>query len=483
MTNNGDRHMSEFLPWFLHPWKVLFTDETADYDDRIRRWNELAARWRQIAEGKETPPDLHTPSGEEAEGIMLALRGEQLQRFVINAANRGAVSGLPDSAMLEVYRLVSRAGIVPEEPIVLPPHLHNLVERYCIIHEHTIEAARTGSRDTAMQALMLEPNNPDFAGMPDMLDSLLAHNRLVLENLGYDRTRAPAASGHDVARSGKGRAQVAGAGSDRPVLVAVCAHADDAELNAGGTLAKWVADGGEVRVVMMTNNCSGDLIPADGNETRKIRRPPAETSRTRHREQEAAAGLIGAKVRYLNYWQRHYWNGDRAVDVGYDADALYPDTLPRELCILIACNDAEHIARLGRLLADMRPSLVLTQTPLDVDPEHHAVAAMVWSAFRATPSLKAVPLRFWTPSSGSPGGLVDPHYDRIEDITDHYDMKVRLCAAHASQWSERRRAIVRQRAEYWGLKAGVRYAEPFLSSVETAHLRPECAQATGVVNP
>jgi LmbE family N-acetylglucosaminyl deacetylase len=237
-------------------------------------------------------------------------------------------------------------------------------------------------------------------------------------------------------------------------------------------MAKWSAGGGEVHVVMMTNNCSGNLIPPDGDESRIARLPPAATSAARRREQEEAARLIGARVHFLDFWQRHYWNGTRVVDVGYEAAEGYPDGLKREPCILIACNEADHIERLGRLMAGLAPTLVLTQTPLDVDPEHHAVAAMVWTAFLRTPALHGVPLRFWTPSSGSPGGLADAQYDRIEDIGAFYDMKVRLCAAHASQWSARRRRIVERRALHWGQRIGVLYGEPFRS----AWWRDETAQ-------
>ena len=256
------------------------------------------------------------------------------------------------------------------------------------------------------------------------------------------------------------------------VLVAVCAHADDAELNAGGTMAKWAAAGGRVHIVMVTNNCSGFLIPENGDEAMKRRLGPAETTGLRHREQDAAAALIGANVHYLGYNQRHYWNGSREVDIDYNGAENPPEGIAGHPQILIACNLAAHIKRVADLLASLKPTLVLTQTPLDVDPEHHAVASLVWQAFVARPELQKVPLRFWTPSSGSPGGLLDPHYDHIEDISAFFDRKVALCACHASQMTQRRRDIVQRRAAYWGQAIGVAYAEPF----RTAHWAEEAPQ-------
>ena len=185
MPNNGDRHTAEFLPWFLHPWKKLYTRERADYDQRIRSHNELADLCRRMARGEAPIADLDKPSGESAEGIMLSLLHGPPRRYAVNVPNRGAIAGLDDEALVEVYKLVGAEGLANEPPIVLPPHLRNLIERLVIIHEYTIQAARTGRRDLAMQALMLEANHPDYDGMPDMLDALWEHNSRVLAGLGY----------------------------------------------------------------------------------------------------------------------------------------------------------------------------------------------------------------------------------------------------------------------------------------------------------
>lgn len=247
-------------------------------------------------------------------------------------------------------------------------------------------------------------------------------------------------------------------------LVAIAAHADDAEINAGGLMAKWAAGGGAVHILMMTDNGAGAVLPADGDETRKYRLPPEENSRLRHREQQAAADLIGARVHHVGYLQRTYWDGERVRRIGYDPAPPAPPGFAGRPCILLACGDAALIAELGARVAALRPALVVTQTPLDVDPEHHAVAAMAWLAFQRTPALAGVPLLFWAGSTSSPGGLADPRYDRIEDISGYYETKRRLCAAHASQWTARRQHIVRARAEHWGRTIGVAHAEPFRSA-------------------
>jgi LmbE family N-acetylglucosaminyl deacetylase len=75
-----------------------------------------------------------------------------------------------------------------------------------------------------------------------------------------------------------------------PVL-GVFAHPDDAEIAAGGTLAKWAAAGREVHLLILTNGDRGSADPAMDR---------AELAQTRRVETEAAAALMGlAGVRIL----------------------------------------------------------------------------------------------------------------------------------------------------------------------------------------
>jgi LmbE family N-acetylglucosaminyl deacetylase len=243
-------------------------------------------------------------------------------------------------------------------------------------------------------------------------------------------------------------------------LVAIPAHADDVELNAGGTVAKWAANGGEVHVIMMTDNCSG------------LKLDPVKTTAKRHEEQEAATALYGGKVHYRNYSQRHYWDEktNRRINEGYEHDLPAPPGIKGHLPLLIAVGELDHIESLGELILSLTPNLVITQTPLDLNPEHHAVASMVWNVFQLhKEELADVPLWFWTPGTTCQDGMIDPRYDHLEDISDFFEKKLELCAAHASQMNETRWNMVRKRAEYFGSKIGVRYAEPF--NIATREIR------------
>jgi len=247
-------------------------------------------------------------------------------------------------------------------------------------------------------------------------------------------------------------------------LVAVPAHADDAELNAGGALAKWAAGGGTVHLVMTTDNCSGLMIPPGEPESAKRRLPPGATSKIRHREQEAAAKLIGAEVHYLDYPQRHYWDEERGVRIklafAYDRPA--PSEITSRPPLLAAAELPKEIDRLGELLVGLKPALVLPPPPLDRDPEHHAPASRVWRALhRRREKFVDVPLRFWSPGDSCYDGLFAPEYDVIEEISDWFEKKAEMCAAHASQFSAFRQEMIARRARAWGKRLGVAYAEPY----------------------
>jgi LmbE family N-acetylglucosaminyl deacetylase len=69
-------------------------------------------------------------------------------------------------------------------------------------------------------------------------------------------------------------------------VLAVFAHPDDMEICAGGTLARWAADGREVHLLVLTN---GDRGSSDPTLSR------AALARTRLAETEAAASFLGLR--------------------------------------------------------------------------------------------------------------------------------------------------------------------------------------------
>lgn len=76
-------------------------------------------------------------------------------------------------------------------------------------------------------------------------------------------------------------------------ILAVCPHPDDGEFAAGGTIAKWVAEGKEVFYVICTNGDKGSSDPEMTSE---------KLAKVRRQEQQAAAEILGVReVVFLDY--------------------------------------------------------------------------------------------------------------------------------------------------------------------------------------
>lgn len=247
-------------------------------------------------------------------------------------------------------------------------------------------------------------------------------------------------------------------------LVLIGAHADDIELHAGGFAAKVSQQNRPVHFVMVTNNMSGNLLPAGQPGASPYRLPPAQTREIRTREQQAAADVIGATTHFLDYPQRHYWDGQAPVTLTFVP--VKHDPLPASSDLpplLIAAQNPQAIARMGELLVSLKPAVIVTQTITDVDPEHHATASLVWQAYRLrAEDLKGVTLLFWAPGTTSHGGMLPQHFDHLCQINPaQFDLKMQMLRCHASQMTTRRLVMAEARARHWGAELGVEFAEPF----------------------
>jgi LmbE family N-acetylglucosaminyl deacetylase len=103
--------------------------------------------------------------------------------------------------------------------------------------------------------------------------------------------------------------------ASRRRLMAVLAHPDDESLGAGGTLAKYAADGVDVYLVTATR---GDAGRFRGHRPGDVRHPgPATLASVREKELLAAADLLGIRdVSFLGYRDQHLDQADPREAVG-----------------------------------------------------------------------------------------------------------------------------------------------------------------------
>ena len=217
--------------------------------------------------------------------------------------------------------------------------------------------------------------------------------------------------------------------------LAVYAHPDDAEVSAGGTLARWVDAGATVWVLITARGDKGTDDPDADLEALAAQRVE-ETARA-----VAALGFAG---------HTHLGNPD--------------GELP----------DDQHLrAAIVRTVRELRPEVVCCPDPTAVFfgqryANHRDHRSVGWSVLDAVTPAAGNPHYF--PDAGPAhepavlylSGTLEP--DVWVDITDTIDTKAAALACHATQVEqpgEWLRSVVRQRAEAGGRQAGVRYAEGF----------------------
>jgi LmbE family N-acetylglucosaminyl deacetylase len=223
-----------------------------------------------------------------------------------------------------------------------------------------------------------------------------------------------------------------------PVL-AVFAHPDDAEISAGGTLAKWAAAAREVHLLVLTN---GDRGSGDAARSR------VELAATRRDETEAGAKVLGL------------------------ASALVLSTHDGELDNTPAVREA-----VARRIREVRAETVLSCDPTAVFFEN--------SYYNHSDHRNAG----WVALDGAFPGSGNPHFfsehlaeglavqevqdiwlgwtnepNRVEDVTGHFQAKVDALACHASQLAEGIaffEEFMEKDAADAGAKIGVDHAEEF----------------------
>jgi LmbE family N-acetylglucosaminyl deacetylase len=227
-------------------------------------------------------------------------------------------------------------------------------------------------------------------------------------------------------------------------------HPDDADFGAGGTVARWVAEGDVVHYLIVTegdagiaqsNNSAGTKAEAAtlGSDTLPVRR--AEQAR-------AAEGLGVRSVVFLEH---------------PDGRVVPTEDLRRQLA------DAIRRTRPTRVLA---PTPVWNlEVPSACHPDHLAVGAAACAAVfldsrnRNAPSELAdhdlephEVSELWLMSDASPNHAVD--------ITDHLHAKRKAVSAHLSQltdldtWWTNMQRWATECAQRWGMEDG-KFAEEF----------------------
>lgn len=149
----GDRHLCEFVPWYvtseenLHRWGIVLTP----YSWRVARYKLIDKPVEFYAERE------LKPSGEEGVALMTALLGQHALDTNMNLPNVGQSPDLPLGHVVESYAQVRRDKITPTVSKALPEGAAALVRKVVDVQQLTLQAALTRDTELGFQALLSDP--------------------------------------------------------------------------------------------------------------------------------------------------------------------------------------------------------------------------------------------------------------------------------------------------------------------------------------
>jgi alpha-galactosidase len=173
----GDTHLCEYLPWVSDP----VTKPWEKYTLRLYDWDLNAAvrefqheRHKSMADGEMTIAGLENTDSEGALEMIENIAGAGTHyHLAANLPNVGQIANLPLGATVETPVVVDGEGIHPVHVGAFPEPVAELMRRETTVARLCVDAAAEGSRDKALQCLLLDPVITDIETAKQVLDAYL----------------------------------------------------------------------------------------------------------------------------------------------------------------------------------------------------------------------------------------------------------------------------------------------------------------------
>jgi alpha-galactosidase/6-phospho-beta-glucosidase family protein len=189
-------HVTEFFPMLSHlaePYQGKLQGREMQYGlhvhdmeherARMDRWQQLVQSWNTGQHENVSLDVLPSAEAIEVVEIIEALLTNSKTLFGLNVPNRGAISNLPDDAIVEVTSLVDGYGVRPVHVGALPEPIAATLRSHVAAQQLTAQAALTGSYETALQAFVQDPQTQarlDLDGIKALLKELMDAHRAYL---------------------------------------------------------------------------------------------------------------------------------------------------------------------------------------------------------------------------------------------------------------------------------------------------------------
>ena len=113
---------------------------------------------------------------DSAAELMADIHNDAGTVHIVNTLNNGAISGFPNDAVMEIPAVITKAGAQSIKTSPMREDIDALVRSVKDFEMLTIDAAVTGSEQSALLALLANPIGPDSSQARDLWKDLLSEN-------------------------------------------------------------------------------------------------------------------------------------------------------------------------------------------------------------------------------------------------------------------------------------------------------------------
>lgn len=118
--------------------------------------------------------------GDFAAKVIAAISTNSAEEYVVNVPNNGAITSLPQDAIVEVNAIVGKSGARPLCPGAMPKFTLAVMSPMIVWQELSVDAALTGDRDVLLQALIADPLMTSIEKAKKIRDELLEAHKAYL---------------------------------------------------------------------------------------------------------------------------------------------------------------------------------------------------------------------------------------------------------------------------------------------------------------
>lgn len=166
LPTTTDSHFGEYIQWAQ---EVADHKGILDFYSTYKAWClEQGPPLSRIAAG--TSEEEHWRVVPIIEGIITDSHHEEL---AVNILNDGLITNLPEDMIVEVPAIVDKDGVHGIKLGALPKGFAGLLNNQVAVNDLTVEAVLTGSREIALQALLVDPVVDSIRAAEKTLDTML----------------------------------------------------------------------------------------------------------------------------------------------------------------------------------------------------------------------------------------------------------------------------------------------------------------------